>query len=356
MKKADIIIDCERMKHRDTGLYHYCKELSLALVKQPKECSIDFYVPESAIGFVNAPTNYQQQKWWHKIFNPVASKYKVWHCTYQSSNYFPSNSGVKKILTIHDLNFMYDERKSAEKKKKYLKQVQRHIDQSTYITAISKFTLDCVRQHLDLGSKPSAVIYNGCNLPAADLIFTKPACINFSNPYIFSIGTIALKKNFHVLPALLKGNNYYLVIAGINQDNDYLNTIFEEANKHGVQDRLVMAGSVTDAEKFWLLQNMLAFAFPSISEGFGLPVIEAMHFGKPVVLSTHTALPEVGGDAAYYFPSFDAVSMQTALNDALEHYSQHPEQQIKIKQRAALFSWDQSATEYLSVYKKVLSN
>lgn len=355
MKIADIIIDCERMKHKDTGLYHYCRELSLAMIKQPKNFTIDFYVPASAIGFVNAPAIYQQQRWWHKMINPVASKYKAWHCTYQSSNYFPLNSRVKKILTIHDLNFMYDERKSAEKKNKYLKQVQRHIDQSSYITAISNFTLDCVKQHLDIGNRPTTVIYNGCNLPPANLVFTKPTCIKFSNPFLFSIGTIALKKNFHVLPALLKNNDYYLVIAGINQDDDYLNKILEEAKKHGVQDRLVMAGSVTDAEKFWLLQNMLAFVFPSISEGFGLPVIEAMHFGKPVILSTHTALPEVGGDAAYYFPSFDADEMQAALTDALQHYNTHPQQQLKVKERAALFSWDQSAAAYLDVYKNVLS-
>lgn len=355
MKVADIIIDCERMKHKDTGLYHYCRELSIELVKQSKDVSIDFYVPESAVGFIQSPAIYQQQKWWHKIVNLIATKYKVWHCTYQSSNYFPFNRSVKKILTIHDLNFLYDERKSAEKKSKYLRQVQRHIDQSSYITAISNFTLECVKQHLDLGNKPTAVIYNGCNLPGADLVFTKPACINFSNPFLFSIGTIALKKNFHVLPALLKNNNYYLVIAGINQDNDYLNKILDEAKKHGVQDRLVMPGSVTDAEKFWLLQNMLAFVFPSISEGFGLPVIEAMHFGKPVVLSKHTALPEVGGDAAYYFPSFEADEMQAAFTDALQHYNTHPEQQLKVKQRAALFSWDQSAAAYLDVYKKVLS-
>lgn len=345
------------MKHRDTGLYHYCKELSNALVKQQSAALFfDFYVPALEKGFLNAPVQYQQQEWWHKIINPIASKYKVWHCTYQSTNYFPTNRSTKKILTIHDLNFLYDERKSAAKKKKYLKQVQKHIDKSSYITAISQFTLDCVRQHLNISNIPSTVIYNGCNLPEANLNFSKPAFINENIPYIFSIGTIALKKNFHVLPALLKDNNYQLIIAGINQDAYYYEQIIAEAKKHGVENRLIMPGSVSQAEKFWLLQNMLAFVFPSISEGFGLPVIEAMHFGKPVILSKSTALPEVGGDAAYYFSSFEPEAMQLSFKKALKHYNEHPLQQQLIKDRAAFFTWDKAASEYIEVYKKVLSN
>ena len=345
------------MKYPDTGLYHFCRELSLALLRLPDfGIQPDFYVPASQIDFLKQPVQYSQQHWWHKIINTVAPSYKVWHCTYQGSNYFPHNKSVKKILTIHDLNILFDERKTTVKKQKYLQHIQRQVNESVYITAISQFTLDCVKENLDLKNIPSQVIYNGCNLPDEGMAFTKPAFITDDTPFIFTIGTVAVKKNFHVLPALLRGNDYKLVIAGIKQDADYYDKIIEEAKKHGVEERLVMAGSVTQAEKFWLLLNMLAFVFPSISEGFGLPVIEAMHFGKPVILSTHTSLPEIGGDAAYYFPSFEADEMQQVFYNSLQHYAANEMQQQKIKNRAADFSWDKAAEKYVALYKQLLAN
>lgn len=343
------------MKYPDTGLYHFCRELSLALLRFPNQnLQPSFYVPAPQVGFTKQPVEYRQQHWWHKLFNTVAPSYKVWHCTYQGSNYFPYNKKVKKIYTIHDLNPLFDETRSEEKKQKYLRHIQSQVNESSFITTISQFTLDCVKEHLDIKDIPTQVIYNGCNLPDAGMVFTKPAFITDDTPFIFTIGTVAVKKNFHVLPALLKGNDYKLIIAGIKQDPGYFDTIVNEAKKYGVADRLIMAGSVSQEEKFWLLQNMLAFVFPSISEGFGLPVVEAMHFGKPVILSTRTCLPEIGGDAAYYFNSFDADEMQNVFYNSLQHYTIHEGQQHKIKNRAADFSWDKAAGQYVKIYKELL--
>ena len=117
---------------------------------------------------------------------------------------------------------LFDERKTAAKKEKYLQQIQEQVSESSYITAISQFTLDCVKENLDLKNIPAQVIYNGCNLPDEGMVFAKPSFITDDKPFIFSIGTIAVKKNFHVLPALLKGNDYKLVIAGIKQDASLL--------------------------------------------------------------------------------------------------------------------------------------
>ena len=92
--------------------------------------------------------------------------------------------------------------------------------------------------------------------------------------------------------------------------------------------------------------------FPSIGEGFGLPVIEAMWFGKPVFLSTATCLPEIGGEAAYYFESFDPDDMQAVFEKGMQHYCQTQPQEL-IKQRAASFSWDKAAKEYTEIYRQL---
>ncbi|MBP6686462.1 MAG: glycosyltransferase family 4 protein [Lacibacter sp.] len=354
--EANIIVDCERMKHRNTGLYYFCKYLSESLLEETPQGSHSptFYIRPAETDFLPAGTTYYPQKWWHKLYHPISSNFKVWHSTYQGSNYYPHNRKIKKLLTIHDLNFLYDISKDAEKKKTYLERTQAMIDRSDYITVISDFTHQCIREHLDISNVPVQTIYNGCNMPAPGTSFHKPAFIHSNRPYIFSIGTILRKKHFHTLPSLLVGNDYNLVIAGIMPDKDYLNEVYAEAAKHGVADRLILPGAVTDNEKWWLLENMLAMAFPSISEGFGLPVVEAMHFGKPVLLSTHTCLPEIGGDAAYYFNSFDSEEMQQTLRKALDHFHAHPEMIDKAKNRAAFFSWGKAAKQYWHLYEELL--
>ena len=84
---------------------------------------------------------------------------------------------------------------------------------------------------------------------------------------------------------------------------EYEARILEIAKKIGVADRLVMTGLISEEQKYRYLKECSLFVFPSIAEGFGLPVIEAMAFGKKVLLSRHTCLPEIGGDHAYYLDS-----------------------------------------------------
>ena len=201
-----------------------------------------------------------------------------------------------------------------------------------------------------MGDKPWKVIYNGCNAPETNS-FAQPKYVP-AKPFLFSIGLFMSRKNFHVLPALLEGNQYELVIAGVN-DFAYKQQVLQAARQHGVQDRVRLVGPISDEEKFWYYQQCRAFLFPSIGEGFGLPIVEAMWFGKPVFLSTATCLPEIGHDVAYYFNDFDQEAMKKTFDEGLRHYDQTQPQE-KIRQRAALFSWTKAAAEYMQVYRELI--
>ena len=167
--------------------------------------------------------------------------------------------------------------------------------------------------------------------------------------FLFTVGMVCAKKNFHVLVPLLRGNDKTLVISGIVKE-DYREKIVATAHAFGVADRVIVTGPVSQHDKDWYYANCEAFLFPSLAEGFGLPVLEAMHHGKPVFLSTMTSLPEVGGEAAFYFSSFDPEQMQAAFAQGMAAFA-IGDGPARVRAHAAGFSWERAAAGYLALYR-----
>jgi glycosyltransferase involved in cell wall biosynthesis len=128
----------------------------------------------------------------------------------------------------------------------------------------------------------------------------------------------------------------------------------EEAQKHGCADRVTITGTISEYDKAWYYKNCEAFVFPSLAEGFGLPVIEAMHFGKPVFLSKFTSLPEIGGDAAFYFNNFEPEHMLHVLQEGLKEFDDK-DLSSKAMAHAEQFDWQKTAQQYLKLYKECLT-
>lgn len=344
-----VLIDCERTKYPNTGLFHFCLNLGKELVRQadPLQEELSFYVPKKQVGMFGNHVPYVIQHPLHKFFQPGTGKFQVWHSTHQTSDYKPSHSKTSVVLTVHDLNFLIERKTEAHKIKSRLRQLQKSINSADYIACISAYTRQTMIEHLSIKDKPVQVIYNGCNInefPGYDQPVYKPI-----RPFIFSIGTVLPKKNFHVLPCLLKNNDYELVIAGIG-NKQYAHSIFEAAKFHGVENRVTLTGPVTEQDKYWYYKNCLAFAFPSLAEGFGFPLAEAMYYGKPAFISRLTSLPEIGGDLAYYFNGFEPGNMQQVFEQGMRHYLEN-NPAAAIHERALQFSWATAASAYLSIYK-----
>lgn len=346
----NIILDCERMKYPYTGIYEYCYQLGTALQKKiDKEDDLLYYLPSSCDGVFGKDAKQVELKKIHKFFSARLNADLV-HTTYQLSRYMSNNKKSRKILTIHDLNFLYEKRGRDARIKDYLKRVQHNIDKVDRIVTISNYVKKDIVENLSVVDKPIDVIYNGCQvLDIAD--FDTPS-YKPSKKFLFSIGTVIPKKNFHVLPGLLVDNDYELIVAGKN-DKNYVDKILEIAKSFNVQDRVKIVGTVSYQDKCWYLKNCTAFMFPSLAEGFGIPVIEAMYFGKPAFLSSLTSLPEVGGKYAYFFENFDIDHMRQIFKDGMNDYIVNDRVEA-IKEHASFFSWDRCAGDYYNVYKKVL--
>jgi glycosyltransferase involved in cell wall biosynthesis len=347
----NIALDCERMKYAHTGLFEYCQQLGNALkvCKGPTD-QISFYLNPNLQQHFGPTDRFIDQHSLQKFIFPRLPHIDLWHTTYQLSRYIPHSRKIKRVITIHDLNFLY-EGKSPSKIKKYLDKHQKNIDLCDHIIAISNFTKNDVLDHLKIGEKPISVVYNGCAEPP--LLTSNPAYAP-KNPFLFSLGTVNPKKNFHVLVPLLKGNDLELIIAG-KTEPAYVDQILQEARKHGVEQRVKITGPITEQEKHWYYKNCEAFLFPSLAEGFGIPPIEAMQYGKPVFLSRATSLPEIGGCYAYYFNHFDPEDMQHAFVSGMSHYLENQPQEAIIA-HAKQFNWTGSARAYLRIYKETLVN
>jgi glycosyltransferase involved in cell wall biosynthesis len=348
-----IIFDCERMKYPDTGLYHYCLNLGKHLEKNINinEEQLFFYTPSWEQQWSFRSENHITQNPFHKFILPPLKNYDIWHSTYQNTHYMPmKNRKIKVVLSIHDLNFMYDEKKSPAKKQKYLKYMQGLINRADVIVCISEFSKKDVLQHCDIKNKPLYVIHNGTNLLLKPELTTKS--YKPRKPFLFSIGVFNRKKNFHVLLPLLKGNLMELLIAGKYDDKDYLHYFQKQSEKLGVDENVHLLGHVSENEKSWYFNHCRAFTLPSISEGFGLPVAEAMSCGKPLFLSDKTALPEIGGDVSFYFRDFQPEHMEDVFNSGMKNYDSNGLRK-RIMERGRNFNWDKAARQYLDVYRSL---
>ncbi len=352
IQKKQLVFDAERMKYPHTGLYYYCLQLGLALQKIVDENTeeLKFYVRPGHQKAFGEDALYIEQHGLDKFFMPTNNA-TIWHTTYQATNYFPFRKKVKVVFTIHDLNVVHENKMSPKRLQKELNNIQKKINAADHIVAISHFTLADINKHLKLNNKPASVIHNGCNIQLIQHI-TAPQNLPTAE-FLFTLGNINAKKNFHVLPCLLLGNNKQLFIAGITDDENYKLIIIKEAEKNGVAERVFFTGPVNENDKQWYMKNCEAFVFPSLAEGFGLPVIEAMYFGRPVILSTATALPEIGGTEAYYFDDFEPENMRLVLTNALKNYKENPDAESKNIARAKMFNWEDAAKKYFEVYRSL---
>ena len=323
-----LFIDAERLRDLNSGLGQVCLHLGRELVRQqPDGWKVTFLVPNGQTGVFGSPrsgqsasvipVDYIESSWLRKLW--ISGQYDVWHCLHQDSAYLPQaglpRGNAQLILTIHDLNFLERPDYSGAKKARKLAALQRSVDRAD-------------------APRPAFLGEN-------------------EGPYFLFVGVVHPKKNVHTLLPLLEAfPDYRLVLAGPD-GHPYAQHVREQAQKLGIADRLLMPGAVDESTKWWLYAHCDAFLFPSLSEGFGLPVAEAMTFGKPVFTSNLTSLPEVVGKEAYYFENFEPESMANVLHDGLHDFGQNSLRQERMKKRAAAFSWPDVAEEYWALYREL---
>lgn len=261
----------------------------------------------------------------------------------------------QQLITVHDVNFMHNEISDLHKKKKLWVMAKRMAKATNY-TFISEFTRTDFGKHFNF-NKPSRVIVNGVtnlNTQPQEVYDATLKDMGVEPGYLFHISRWSRKKNVHLIVDMMRHlPGERLVIAGTANEK-FGQMLRQRAIEIG-HNNITFVGKVSTAQKAALLSRCKGMLFPSRSEGFGLPVVEAMCFGKPSFLTRLTSLPEVGGKEAYYFDSLDPADMAKTVREGLADFASAPEEKAeKLRQRAAQFDWDKAVDEYIDFYLDIL--
>jgi glycosyltransferase involved in cell wall biosynthesis len=205
---------------------------------------------------------------------------------------------------------------------------------------------------LRLGGKPVHVVAPGLSAPPVASAVAPGWAPR--GRFLLSLGNCLPHKNFHALFGLIEElPDFSLVIAG-KRETPYGEHLGREVAARKLGDRVILAGQVSDGDRQWLYEHCDAFVFPSLTEGFGFPVLEAMQCGKPVFMSRRTSLPELGGSLGFYWDSFGAEHMAAVFRAGMTAVGALPAFASAARARAAEFSWENAARGYLRVYRSIL--
>lgn len=285
----------------------------------------------------------------------IKKNYSLWHSVNQNTKIEPASLNMPYLLTIHDVNFLEEE--TGKRLDFRINQLKNKVQRSAAIVYVSEFAKKHTRANFDIPVVPEYVIYNGNNFDSNVLKNTTTNHPNYvpNKPFIFSIGQVLEKKNFHTLIEMLRFlDDTVLVIAG-GKKTAYAELLNEKIRYYNLENRVVLLGNISETDKIFYYKNCLAFAFPSLREGFGLPVLEAMTFGKPIFLSNKTALPEIGGEHSFYWENFDPQHMANVFEEGMHKFENNKNLfTAAYFDRSKQFSWKNAAKQYIQVYKSIL--
>ena len=295
-----------------------------------------------------------------KVVNEL--KLDMLHCT---SNTAPIWCSVPLILTLHDIIFM----EPRDKSNKSLYQnmgwlyrrlvVPRILKKCEYIITVSDFELNNITTKLGIARERMVMIYNGYNewfKPLKDLKMKYRKYINESG-YFFFLGNTDPKKNTE---RTLIAYSKYLEVSKVKRpllmadlDKSFLNDIIARNHIENITSNIHMPGYIVNSDLPYIYNNAFAFLYTSLRESFGIPLLEAMACGTPVITSNTSSMPEIGGRNAILInpenPD-EIAQMMIKLEEDREFYDQQKNLGIK---RAQLFSWRQTAELLLEVYNRV---
>lgn len=284
----------------------------------------------------------------------------------------PYFTGIKRVVAFHDTTFYRFPELHQKIKLLYFKAlIPLSIKKSSAIISVSLSTKnDLIERFKRLDPNKITVIHHGTDFFKAEKNEKETFCRKIlekynlkTNEYFLFVGTLEPRKNikglleaFHHLRQTDKAveEKYKLVVVG--KKGWFYNEIFETTQRLKLETAVIFTGYVEEEEKQALLLNASLFIYPSFYEGFGIPILEAMAGGTPVITSGVSALPEVAGDAAVLIDPHKWEEISTAMKTLLGDRTLYEDLTKKGLAQAKKFSWQSTAKETMKLIEKISKN
>jgi len=287
----------------------------------------------------------------YSVFKLREAEFDVFHPTYYNP-YFLKYIGDKPfVLTIHDMiherfNTLFPVKDKTSECKKLL------VEKANKIITVSENTKKDLIEIFGTNESKIEVIHHGNSMfPKQNLQIN----IKLPERYILFVGLRGGYKNFKrfikaIAPLLNDDKGLYVICAGGGKFNRAELNLFKDCD---IESNVKYYQIKNDDFLSYLYSNAIAFVYPSLYEGFGIPILEAFSCGCPVVLSDASSFPEVAGDAGLYFDPYDQESIRKAVFNIISNKDARKDLIEKGHKRLKLFSWDKAASLTLKVYKSL---
>lgn len=329
-----------------SGIQIYIKNFLDKLLKIDKENS---YILTAKLKRISKINGYSPQSFWFK-------KYDVFH---GFDGFIPRFISAKiKSAVVHDLIPLLEPSfVSKSARKNFKKKIMKLINRADILMAVSEYTGNLLSSFFP--SERIYVLYEGCpenfrRLPEEAVEEFKKR--NNLDDYILYVGVINARKNVHGLIKAFtmfqdKFKNLKLVIissyTGYGSEN-VMNLIDKN------RDNIIFIKNVNEPDLVYFYNAAKLFVFPSFAEGFGLPVLEAMACGTPVIASSTSAIPEVGGNAVEYVNPHDVEDIARKISEILSDEKRRGELSESGRRQASRFSWEKSARDLVNIWEECL--
>lgn len=253
------------------------------------------------------------------------------------------------VSTFHDLFVMTDDYSTAEFRHRFAERAKQAAALSDMVVTVSSFVANQMNSLLGVERARIRVVPHGVDLPSE-------APASGREDIILFVGTLQKRKNISRLVTAFERlpGNWKLILTGAT--GGYGATkIMSGIEASPARARIEITGRLSDPALRRLYRRSRIFAFPSLDEGFGIPALEAMAHGLPVIASNRSALPEVVGDAAVLVDPYSTDEIESALLVLMNDSSRRGELALRGRARAAQFPWSRTATETHEVYRELIA-
>lgn len=272
----------------------------------------------------------------------------------------PIASHLPQIVSVHDVNYLgHSGRRTPVGRRAFQFFVEKTVAKARHVITISNFSRGEIMRHLGVPPEKVSVVYCAAREQSGVPVNTSidgDVALGVSQPFMIAFSSLSAHKNIarliEAFASISSDVSHSLVLIGHMPEKS---AEIKAALQRAGDDRIHFTGFIPDADVDALMKRTSLFVFPSLYEGFGLPILDAQDAGVPIACSNVAALPEVAGDGAILFDPLSVEDMAAKLKRALLDADLRESLVRNGRENVGRFSWDKAARETMSIYRKVVA-